>query len=187
MAFFSRRGGDVPPAPLPYDDGSPEAMAARWTRWVAGAGPMHNPLLDTTGDDAGVGQPEDVWFLGGTFGGPVTRSCTVPSGVPLFFPAFNMWFTNTPTLPDDLPDGFGRAAVDGVDVPLETIATPVAFEVSGARLNPVTRTSKPVPMTVWGLWATIPPLAAGSHVVRLGGGDGHGFTVDATYQLEVAP
>jgi hypothetical protein len=147
---------------------------------------MHNPLLDTTGDDAHVGQPDDVWFLGGAFGGTVTRRCVVPSDAPLFFPAFNMWWTETPELPDDLPDGFGRAAVDGVDVPLEIISTPVSFDVAGARLNPVTRSSKPVAMTIWGLWGNLSPLSAGPHVVRFGGGDGHGFTVDATYHLEVA-
>ena len=36
------------------------------------------------------GQPGGVWFLAGSFGGRVTRTCTVPAGTPLVFPLVNL-------------------------------------------------------------------------------------------------
>lgn len=103
-------------APLPYDPQSPEGLAARWTRWVAGLGPMHNPVSDRTGADAAIDQPDDV---------------------------------------------------------------------AGARLNPVTRSHKPIQMTVWGLWATIDALPEGAHTLRITGGLGAEFALAVTYHLDI--
>lgn len=147
---------------------------------------MHNPVSDTTGADAGVNQPGDVWFLAGTFGGEVERRCIVPAGVPLFVPAFNMWHHHAEGPPPHLPRAYGALVVDGVSIELDVIATPIPFEVAGVRFNPVTRTRKPVPMTVWGLWKRLDPLPAGPHVLRLAGGDGYGFAVTATYHVSAS-
>jgi hypothetical protein len=187
VSIFTRMfgGGQRPAAILPYTTDSPEGLAARWVRWVAGVGPLHNPVGDTTGADAGVNQPDDVWFLAGTFGGDVERRCAVPAGTSLFLPAFNMWHHHADGPPPDLPRAFGELVVDGSSIELDTITTPVPFEVVGVRLNPVTRTSKPMLMTVWGIWKRLDPLPAGQHVLRFAGGDGHGFTVCATYHLSV--
>jgi hypothetical protein len=65
------------------------------------------------------------------------------------------------------------------------IATPVPFEVAGARANPVTVTRRPIPMTVWGLWRRLDPLPAGPHEIRYSGGDGYRFTVTAHYHVMV--
>lgn len=186
MSFF-RRGGSEPAAtaPLPYSPQSPEGLAARWVRWAASAGPVKNPVADTTGENAGLHQPGDVWFLAGTFGGEVQRSCALPEGVPLFFPSFNAWTVPGDAPPQPFPDAVGTVEVDGTSLVPDVIGTPVPFEVAGARMNPVTGTRKPVPVTVWGLWKRLDPLPAGAHVVRFGGGSGHGFTVSATYHLTV--
>jgi hypothetical protein len=66
--------------PLPYHPTSPEGLAARWVRWVAGVGPLRNPVADGTGEHAAIDQPDDVWFLAGTFGGEVERRCSIPAG-----------------------------------------------------------------------------------------------------------
>jgi hypothetical protein len=172
-------------APLPYPPASREGLAARWVRWVAGFGLRRNPVRDRTGAAAGANQPDDVWFLAGTFGGEVERRCVVPSGRPLFLPSFNMWHRNAEGPPPHLPRAFGTLVVDEAPFELDVIATPVPFEVAGARMNPVTLTRKPVPTTVWGLWRRLEPLAAGRHTLRFTGGDGYGFTVSAVYHLEV--
>jgi hypothetical protein len=187
VSIFTRvLGGQRRAAPLPYAPGSPEGLAARWVRWVAGVGPVRNPVGDTTGAAAGVNQPHDVWFLAGTFGGSVERRCAVPAGTALFLPAFNMWHHNADDPPPHLPRAFGELSVDGSTTALDTIATPVPFEVVGVLLNPVTRTRRPMAMTVWGLWKRLDPLPAGQHVLRFAGGDGYGFTVRAVYHLNVA-
>ena len=172
------------PAPLPFAPGSVEELAARWVRWVAGVGPVRSPIGDTTGGDAGVDQPDDVFFLAGTFGGTVHRRCAVPAGRPLFLPAVNMWQVGDEPAPV-LEEGFGHVLVDARPVALEAVAT-IPFEVAGALLNPVTRSRRAVPVTVWGLWAHVAALDAGTHEVRVEGGDGHGFEVGAVYTLDVA-
>ena len=53
-------------------------LSARWWQWVSEIPGYENPLFDTTGEFAAVGQPDDVWFLAGTMGGdPVVRKVTV--------------------------------------------------------------------------------------------------------------
>ncbi len=63
---------------------------ALWWQWAV-AGPKDvNPVADGTGQFCHNGEPEDVVFLAGTFGGPqVTRECTIPGGKEIFFPVLN--------------------------------------------------------------------------------------------------
>lgn len=186
MGIFSR-GKTDPPAPLdlPYDPMSHEGLAARWMRWVAGIGPLHNPIADSTGEDAAIDQPGDVWFLAGTFGGPATRQVSVPAGVPIFLPAFNIWEYPADGPAEPLPGAFGQVELDGVPVDTAVVSTPVPFVVQGARLNPVTRSRKPIPVVVTGWWALIDPPAPGAHMLHAAGGDGRGFELDLTVHLTV--
>jgi len=184
MSFF--RGFSPRPAgPLPYALNSPEGLAARWVRWAASIGSDHHPIADSTGADAGVNQPDDVWFLAGTFGGIVERRCAVPAGRPLFLPVFNMWHTNATAAPPAVDQAFGTLMVNNENVPVDQVQTPIPFDVSGARHNPVTGVTRPVPMTVWGLWKLLDPLPPGGHAVLLHGGDGHGFYTTAEYHLTI--
>ncbi|EFC82575.1 hypothetical protein [Parafrankia sp. EUN1f] len=189
MSLFGR--GAPPPQhqPLPFPPGSPEGLAARWVRWAASTRLGQNPVADTTGEFAGNGQPDDVWFLAGTFGGhtePVQRRCAVPAGRPVFMPAFNVWMTRPRGVVVDLSTAFGAVAVDGVKCELDVIATP-PFEVAGARGNPVTRRRRPVEVAVWGLWRLLGPLSVGPHVIDIIGGDGGDFRTSVTYRVTVQP
>lgn len=171
---------------FPYDPMSSEGLAARWVRWAASIDRGIHPVQDTTGAQAALDQPGDVWFLAGTFGGTVQRRCTVPLGRPLFFPAFNMWHRNASGPPPALPLAVGELTVDGAPVALDTISTPKPFEVIGSARNPVTVSDRPVAMAVWGLWKRLDSLPAGEHEIRFCGGDGYGFRVGATYHLTMA-
>jgi hypothetical protein len=158
-------------------------LAARWVQWAASAGPVRNPIKDTTGAHAARNQPSDVFFLAGTFGTEVQRRCVVPAGRPLFFPTFNMWG------PGDEPIGplskaWGRAFVDDETHPVVSAGTE-PFEVRGAWGNSVTGGRGRFAMRVWGIWSTVEPLAPGAHTIAFEGGDGHGFRVAATYEIEV--
>ena len=55
-------------------------------QWVLGTPADQNPLLDETVQFCGVGQDGSVWFIPGTLGWSVERSCTVPPGKTLFVP-----------------------------------------------------------------------------------------------------
>ncbi len=187
MSFLLRKNsGADEAAALPYDPRSPEGLAARWVRWVGASGPLKNPLEDDTGEYAAVNQPDDVWFLAGSYGKRVERRCVVPTGRSLFLPVFNMWEWPAEGPQDAVERASGSLVVDGVSVGPDLITTPIPFTVAGARLNGVTRRKKPVPVTVWGLSKLIPALAPGQHELRAVGTDGHGFTVDVTYRLAVA-
>ena len=188
MGLFSRRGAE-PPAPLdlPYHPMSLEGLAARWVRWVAGIGPMQNPIDDRTGENASIDQPGDVWFLAGTFGVAATRRVTVPAGVPVFLPAFNTWEFPASGAPQPVPGAFGRMELDAMPLQTVQVSTPVPFLVQGARSNPVTRSRRPVPAVVTGWWALVDPPAPGEHLLRATGGDGAGFRVDLTVHLNVTP
>jgi hypothetical protein len=68
------------------------AWSAAWWQWALSIPETQNPVTDSTGAFAAVGQSGPVWFLGGTFGNSVTRTVTVPAGKALFFPVHNWLF-----------------------------------------------------------------------------------------------
>jgi hypothetical protein len=187
MSFLSRKAPADELPPLPYDPRSPEGLAARWVQWVAAAGPLANPVEDEDGRHAAANQPDDVWFLAGTPGKRMQRSCAVPLGRDLFLPIVNFWEWPATGRVTVAEDATGSLVVDGVPLELEVIGTPVPFPVAGARLNGVTGRRKPVPVSVWGLWKLVPALPPGEHHLQGVGTDGHGFTVDVSYRLLVSP
>jgi hypothetical protein len=189
--FSSRRAEPAPAAPspeqaaAPYAIDSPEGLVVRWTRWAANAPMMEDPIDDRTGEYADRRQPDDVFFLAGSYGKVVERRCMVPPGRDLFLPVFNMWqFGDQPH--EGVEQAHGVLEVDGTPIRPDLIVTPVPFLVTGTRMNGVTNSKKPVSMTVWGLWKRVPALPLGEHHLRAVGGAGK-FTVDVTYRFVVAP
>ena len=101
----------APAASAAQDYGS---LTARWWQWVYSQPAVDvgntnsNPLLDTTGQFAGVGQADGIgpankyFFLTGTLGGSAIRNVTVPQGKALFFPIINVNFDNAVDQPSDL-------------------------------------------------------------------------------------
>jgi len=78
-----------PPGDHPYGHTYPE-WAATWWRWaLSQPGGKENPIIDPTGASCANGQEGNVWFLAGTSGTAVTRSCTVPPETALLFPIVN--------------------------------------------------------------------------------------------------
>ena len=76
-----------------------EHLSAEWWQWALSIPTSVNPQLDTTGENAVVGQHGKVWFLAGVFGGSevdVARTCSVPEGTAFFFPVINSINIDTP-------------------------------------------------------------------------------------------
>jgi hypothetical protein len=63
--------------------------SAMWWQYVLSFPTAENPLVDLTGAECTIGQRGPVWFLMGSLGGPVTRTCSIPEGKALFFPVLN--------------------------------------------------------------------------------------------------
>lgn len=76
---------------------------ASWWQWVTLGTKDHHVLRDSTGAEAHLNQPlaSPVFFLGGSWVGPVTRNVTVSAGKAFFFPIFNWVLTS----PEDVPAG----------------------------------------------------------------------------------
>ena len=73
-------------------------LSAQWWQQVLSIPTAANPLTEVTGANCMVGQRGNVWFLTGIFnsGGTLSRSCSVPEGVSLFFPIVNSLQVNIP-------------------------------------------------------------------------------------------
>jgi len=67
-----------------------QSLPARWWSWAAAAPDTQSPVADTTGTFCDLNQPDDVFFVAGTFGETgVRRACTIPAGKPVYFPVLN--------------------------------------------------------------------------------------------------
>ena len=183
-----------------------------WWQWALSIPADVNPLLDSTGEFAAVGQSGSVWFLAGTQGGTVERTVTVPAGKALFFPIFNSVWVNFPELGDDpwseVQEAFARALIgDSVDN-----APPLSCEIDGRPVKNITayRCQTPddgeylvdIPQDdIWGLttffeldpgwygpsvsdgyFLMLAPLSAGQHTIHFAA---DGF-LDVTYNITVA-
>ncbi|MCX7108856.1 MAG: hypothetical protein NTX45_01765 [Proteobacteria bacterium] len=79
--------------------------SAAWLKWALSIPAATNPILDTTGDYANIGQSGKVWFLAGTTTSGITkRTITIPAGTALFFPIVNYFWLNLPELPAPYAD-----------------------------------------------------------------------------------
>ena len=63
---------------------------AKWWQWIYSMPEEDNPAVDDTGVNCANNQSGPVWFLTGTFGGAVTRECTIPSDKAILFPIMNV-------------------------------------------------------------------------------------------------
>lgn len=179
--------------------------AAAWWQWAFAIPTPSNPLADTTGKYAAVGQEGSVWFLAGVWGaeGPVVRECTIPAGKMLFFPIVNYVTAGYDfTGPEDVAGfvdwarGALKGALDGV--------TGMTCEIDGKPAQNLTaypEQSGPFALTfpaenLWdfpdlanytdclgldaGYYLMLAPLKTGKHTIHFQAG-----TMDVTYHLTV--
>jgi hypothetical protein len=75
---------------IPRQQESYGQLGVLWWKWVLSIPAEQNPLFDTTGADCAVDQSGGRWFLVGSPGGSVTRSCTLPADKKIFFPIISV-------------------------------------------------------------------------------------------------
>ncbi|WP_203828261.1 hypothetical protein [Actinoplanes palleronii] len=163
---------------------APRPMQARWWEWASAEPEATNPVADTTGEQCARNQPDDVWFLAGTFGGKVRRACAVPAGRPLVVPAINRVGDSEADCADFMAGAKGSVTLDGADVPMDLIDHEQVTYTAGPD-NPVSGTAGETTGVGCGLWGRIDAPSPGKHTVVVHGTSGT-FTVDATYTLTVA-
>ncbi len=185
---------------------------AEWWRWAMSIPFGSNPILDETGASCSVEQSGPVWFLAGSSGSVVTRSCTIPFGKVIFFPVLN-YLADYPCPPEfgfepapgqDLDEFLTQSAKDIIDqvdqlsVEIDGKAVSDPFRYRGAS-GPITFTGDPS-LSAWdpcvtgteqnaasdGYWIMLPPLRRGQHTIRFTGGvSAFGFSLDVTYNINV--
>jgi hypothetical protein len=179
--------------------------SAEWWRWALSIPAATNPVADTTGANCGQGQSGQVWFLAGTFGGSVTRTCTVPAGKHLFFPILNsVYICLHPIDPDPICADVAtmRAVVDGqMDNPRQLRATIDRDQVRNLERfraqSPVFTVQMPQgnifgvqqgayqPSVSDGYFLLVEPLSPGAHTISFRGVSNSGFSTEVTYNLTV--
>ncbi|MFI1256257.1 hypothetical protein ACH4U6_21120 [Streptomyces netropsis] len=150
------------------------ALAARWWQWALSAPDDRDPVRDETGEFADWQQPDDFWFLAGTYGGRVVRRCSIPANRSVFFPVFNTqrpvpWHSRKPMV---MEVAEATAYLNGAALPLDEF-TSRPFRSAGRR------------RVAWGLWAGLAPLVPGQYVLEINASTTGGFWVATTYHLTV--
>jgi hypothetical protein len=166
-----------------------------------------NIVTDTTGKNCALDQAGPIWFLAGTAGGSVVRSCTVPAGKAIFFPlvANECSYAENPNLksPSQLIDcaksadnnlKYLQLSIDGVAIPdLEKyrVTSTQLFNFTFAKDNIAGAPPGPASGALDGWFAYVKPLPPGNHTIRFGGAElsvtpgQPNYAVDATYHLTV--
>lgn len=175
------RGADSNVSSQP-EDAATESVQGRWWTWAASEDESTNPVTDTTGEFCDRNQPEDVWFLAGTFGGTLQRTCRVPMGRPVVFPLVNQICTEAQCR-EFMATAKGKATLDGKAI------TPERMEddnvtVTGVAGNPLTGEEGTSTSYACGVWVRLPPLKAGRHKLTIRGSSGD-FRTGVDYTLIV--
>lgn len=166
------------------DDGrlSSEELQGRWWTWASTEPAATNPVADEDGSACGRNQPEDVWFLAGTFGTRAERACAVPEGVPLAFPLVNMFGTPAECA-EFMATAEGSAVLDGEKADVDAHRAE-AVDIRSGVGNPVTGTDGSFTAHGCGLWVQLPALKAGKHTLKIRG-QSDDFSVGVDYTLTV--
>ncbi|MBB5775368.1 signal protein [Nonomuraea jabiensis] len=163
---------------------APENIQGRWWTWAASEEESTNPVADTTGEFCDRNQPDDVWFLAGTFGGAVKRTCRVPAGRPVVFPLVNQISTEQ-ECKGFMATATGKATLDRKAVTPERMENDNVTVTHGAG-NPVSGEEGTTTSYACGLWARLPPLKPGRHDLIIRGSSGS-FRTGVDYTLIVQP
>ena len=180
-----------------------EQWTAEWWQFILSFPAAANPQFDTGGQCA-VGQHGPVWFLAGSFGQVVTRTCTVPAGKALFVPVLNLVDINVASqiareLRAEIAPCMDAVAGLSLEVDGQRVRNlaenfhirSVVFDITvppGGLLDPGTYS----PVVDNGFYVMLKPLSVGSHTIHLSGAS-EGcpiqgpFSVDVFYHLNVVP
>jgi hypothetical protein len=179
--------------------------SARWWQWAAAFPDVISPVSDPSGARCWLGRlGGPVFFLAGTAGGSVERSCTVPTNKALLIPAVNAECSFVPddcgtgrdyqTLLHDVHNLFSgpqgvvaTVTVDGVTLDAkEAISPPPPFTIVWTPHNPFDIPPAIGPAVADGFWVLLAPLTPGTHTILIAGSvPDLGFSVTARYDLTV--
>ncbi len=171
----------------------------RWWQWMFGQPAASCPNFDLTGELYPWGQDlsEHVLLLPGSWGGPATRTLTIPKGTMLFVPIINAAYVLFPGDPVDWSyvTGFMSSVSEAtltvdrrhLDLyrPAFQVGLQAPFEVWFPEGNLIEQPAGYYTCGEDGYYAMLAPLSAGVHRVVVHGATSDGFSVDLTYDITV--
>jgi hypothetical protein len=156
---------------------------AKWWQWAESIPTENNPQLDETGEDCAQAQNQTgpVWFLAGTSGGSVERTCTIPAGKAILIPVLNTINIRAASETDEELLAGVKSLADSVTIlefsidgmPLQDIwnyriQSPF-FDVTLPDDNVFGISEGTYRAVADGYWAFLQPLPSGQHEIRLHG------------------
>lgn len=195
LTSFGQNAGVVPPGSTSYGHSYGE-WTEIWWQWALSIPAADNPVLDSTGQFAGVGQSGPVWFLGSTFGGSERRTLTIPANKAVFLPVYQWIFgasvgdcdPSNPGVPCDVPTLQTSAAAATTSVKEMEVSidgktvrqirdyrafSPDSFSVTLPDDNVPQLFGLPTPAGTYapqvadGYWLMLTPLIAGKHLITV--------------------
>jgi hypothetical protein len=182
---------------------------AKWWQWAYSMPTIDNPTVDETGAKCSLGQNDtNVWFLAGTGGGKVSRSCTIPAEKAILFPIINVEcdYLSTPEFKteSDLRECAKadqdkatnlQATIDGVDIPdlkKYRVQSPL-FNITLPTDNAPGLPAGIMEAVSDGYWILLKPLPLGNHKIHFTGSiidytatGPLNFVSDAEYDITIA-
>ena len=160
--------------------------SADWWKWALSFSSPDNPITDTTGANANLGQKGPVYFLAGTSGGEASRTFTVPGNKPILVPLLVGELSQLEVGLDKTPQEVRQMAADQADLidSLHLTIDGVAvgnlfdyreaspdFSFTAAAGNPIGVPAGDSGVAVAdGYFVMLRPLGPGEHVIEFGGG-----------------
>ena len=181
-----------------------DEWTGQWWQFVLSFPAANNPLIDATGERCVPGQRGPVWFLMGSPGGAVTRTCSIPEGKALLFPVINSVDVNTTSQTvKELRAEIAPFIDSATNMSVEVDGTPIKqfvksqgkFRVRAAAFA-VTLPEDNLfglaagtysPAVDDGFYVMLKPLAVGHHIVHFHADAAGGFSSDVTYHLNIVP
>lgn len=158
--------------------------SATWWQSILSIPIDKNPLKDSTGKDCSQGQSGPIWFLAGTGGGAVKRTCTIPAGKAVMFPVFNgecsyaefPQYKSESDLRKCAKDQLDKvtnldASIDGVkisDLQKYRAQSPL-FDALLPSNNVFGAPPGPTKSVADGFWIILAPFSTGSHNIHFAG------------------
>lgn len=174
----------------------------RWWCWLLSSTSDKNPVSDESGKYSGLRQNNhNVWFLAGTFGGSVTRTCKIPSGKSILLPIINYEcsFADEPLIKTEKElEVKCKSEIDDIkhlnltidqlvlsDLTRYRVRSPI-FSIYLQEGNIIGAKSGLTRMITDGFWIFFKPLKIGKHIISSFGSCRSGkIKIQTTYNINV--
>jgi hypothetical protein len=176
-----------------------------WWQWALSTPKSMNPVVDGTGEYAGINQPvANVWFLAGKFGTESNdfprRQCKIPMGRAILFPVVNCE-ANPLEYPElktnqEIIDYVSKdedtivkkeCFLNGVEIPVERVRSdPATFPLTISTDNAIGVKGGTTIAAADGYWVFLKPLPRGEYTLSFTGACENGrLNSGANYQLQL--